>query len=467
MTGADGHSHSTNGRVPTGAALPGIDRVQSLALLTGIIGLVACGALSLFNGGTDSFFRAYFYGYLFCLALPIASIGLLWINHMAPGTWGLIIRRPLEAGTATIVLMAILFLPILAGLTALYPWVRDQVNTSPGVGALAAADAHDAGEDSGEALGEGESHAPVAGHAVSGHEMHSRLGNKTWWFGRPFFLARALGYFVVWLGMAALLIGTSRRQDGTIDPAPSNRLRFLGPFGLILLFLTATFALFDWSMSLDPNWYSTIYGAMLLIGMAQATLAFTIIVVSRMMDRGLLGDLVTTVRLRDLGNLLLALTMLWAYTSFSQFLIMWSGNLAEEATWYYKRSHDGWQFVVGFLMIVGFFMPFIALLFRPNKHSTQRIRTICWLILGIHVVDVMWLVGPDLGFRAIRFSYLLIPIQFLAALAGIGGFLLATYLFFLKGQPLLSLNDPSMVELIESDRAHAHHAESHAHGQPV
>lgn len=463
MTGPDGHLPSTtNGRVPTGADLPGIDGAQRLALLVGLIGLAACGALSLFNGGVDSFFRAYFYGYLFCLALPIASIGLLWINHMAPGTWGLIIRRPLEAGTATIILMAILFLPLIAGLESLYPWARDQAHAaspaeSAAPSAPAAAEEHDAAQATEEA---------VEGHAAAhpGHEMHSRLGHKTWWFGRPFFLARAVLYFVVWFGMAAVLIGTSRRQDGTADPAPSHRLRFLGPFGLILLFLTATFALFDWSMSLDPNWYSTIYGAMLLIGMAQATLAFTIILVSRMVDRGLLGDLVTTVRLRDLGNLLLALTMLWAYTSFSQFLIMWSGNLAEEATWYFKRSHDGWQFVVGFLLVLGFFGPFIALLFRPNKQSTQRIRTICWLILGIHVVDVMWLVGPDLGFRAIRLSYLLIPVQFLAALAGIGGFLLFTYVFFLKGRPLLSVNDPAMVELVESDRAHHLHAQAHAHG---
>lgn len=448
MTGADGQLDNSNGLVPNGGAIPGVDQVQRLAFLVGLVGLAACAALAMVNGYA-SFFRSYFYGYLFCLAFPIASIGLLMINHMAPGTWGLIIRRPLEAGAATIVLMAILFLPVGLGLKSLYPWAQADSTHEAG-----AAEEHEITLTEPEAVG--------ASHHEGG--MHSPKGHKLWWFERTFFFVRVVGYFVVWFAMAFVLNNWSRQQDGTADPTPSNRLRFLGPFGLILLFLTATFALIDWSMSLDPNWYSTMYGLMLLIGMAQATLAFTLIVVSRIVDRGLFGDLVTSVRLRDLGNMLLALTMLWAYTSFSQFLIMWSGNLAEERSWYLHRSQGGWQFVVGFLLVIGFFGPFIMLLFRSNKHATARLRRICFLILGIHVIDVLWLVGPDLGYRSlVDPRNLTLLVQFLAALAGVGGLWLGTYIFFLKGKPLLSVNDPSMVALIEHDHAHA----AHAHGHPA
>lgn len=433
--------------------IPGLDGLQRLAGLAFVVGLGICVALSMFYGA-QGFFRSYFLGYLYWLAFPIGSIGLLLINHLAGGTWGLIIRRPLEASAATMVLMTILFLPIAAGIGQLYPWAGvdpshptaegEEAHTPPATAGLPDETPAPADHAEGHAGGHADElypHAPFT----------SPMGRKAFWFQPAFFFGRAIGYFALWNVLALLLNKWSADQDRTSDPAPTRRLRSIGAGGLILLFLTGTFALFDWAMSLDTAWYSTIYGAMLLIGMAQATMALTLITTTRLVDRGLLGDLVTTTRLRDLGNLLLALTMLWAYTSFSQFLIMWSGNIAEETPWYLRRSHGGWQYVVGFLMIVGFFLPFVALLFRSNKHRTARIRVIAGLILAIHLVDVYWLVGPDLGY-----DRLVVPFQALAAWVGLGGLWLYTYTFFLRRKPLLSVNDPALAELREYDLQHGH-----------
>jgi hypothetical protein len=446
--------------VARGSQIPGIDNVQRLALLAAAAGFGVLVVLALLNGW-NAFFRAYFYGFLFWMAFPIASIGFLCLNRIAFGTWGVLIRRPLEASAATIALTAVLALPILSppGLQALYPWAQpahaESTTGSPDHDHAAGAEAeldHAPGAEADH------DHAgSEADHSGAVHGFHSPKGHKAAWFQRGFFYGRAIGYFVVWGLLAFLLNSWARQQDTSANPAASSRLRALGAPGLILLFMTATFALFDWSMSLDPNWYSTIYGAMLLIGMAQATLALSLIVLTRIVDAGLLGEgLVTTSRLRDLGNLLLALTMLWAYTSFSQFLIMWSGNIAEEVVWYLRRSNGGWEYVVAFLMAFGFFGPFLTLLFRSTKHSHAHIRRVAWFILFIHVVDVLWLVGPDLGIATLAPRNLGMVLQCLAALVGVGGLWIAAYTYFLKGKLLLPVNDPDLIALREHDAAHSH-----------
>src|SRR5690606_25019109 len=172
-----------------------------------------------------------------------------------------------------------------------------------------------------------------------------------------------VSYFVVWNLLAFLLVRWSSGQDRATDPGPATRrLGLLGAPGLILMFLTGTFAMFDWCMSLDPGWYSTIYGMMLIVGMGRPTFALTNPVTTLLAERGALGDLPQPKRLRDLGNLMLAFVMLWAYTVYSQFLIIWSGDLSEEIPWYLDRSRSGWQYVVGLLAVFHFFLPFFVLL---------------------------------------------------------------------------------------------------------
>ena len=169
-------------------------------------------------------------------------------------------------------------------------------------------------------------------------------------------------------------------------------------------------------------------------------------------DRGALEGLTQPKRLRDLGNLMLAFVMLWAYTTYSQFLIIWSGDLSEEITWYLDRTVNGWQFVVGFLALFHFFFPFFVLLFRSNKESTTRLRMISALIFVVHVVDLFWLLGPSLGYES--------PVPHLldfAALLGLGGLWVATYVFFLRRRPLVVRNEPALIDLREHEHPHVPH----------
>lgn len=429
-------------------------RLEQIFRISGIVGLAGLGICvvgAIFD--VRQVLGSYLMAYLFWLGVPIGSTLLLLINHLASGTWGLIVRRPLEAGASTLLLMIPLFLPVAIGIGQLYPWAGADHG-----GAHAEHEGTDSGghedEDHPEAEGTAGSLGPrytfaldeVVEESDGGHA--SGFNHKEIWFNRAFFFGRAVGYFAVWSLFAFFMVRWSTEQDESDDPWPATRKmgRVAAP-GIILMFLTATFAMFDWAMSLDPAWYSTLYGAMLIIGMGLMTFAITNIVTTLLTDRGALEDLPQPKRLRDLGNLMLAFVMLWAYTSYSQFLIIWSGDLSEEIPWYLDRSANGWQFVVGFLAIFHFFLPFTVLLFRANKESTSRLRAISAVILVAHVVDLYWLLAPSLGYER--------PVPHLldlAAMLGVGGLWLAAYTFVLKSRPLVVRHDPNLVDL----RAHAH-----------
>ncbi|QDV37101.1 YfhO family protein [Tautonia plasticadhaerens] len=423
-----------------------LDRLFRISGVVGLAGLGVCIVGAAFD--VRQVLGSYLMAYLFWLGVPIGSTLLLLINHLASGTWGLVVRRPLEAGASTLALMIPLFLPIAIGIGQLYPWAGAVHGESHAE--------HVEGDDEGHAEAEGTTGSlgprytfaldEVVEGSDGGHA--SGYNHKEIWFNRAFFFGRAIGYFAVWSVFASFMVRWSTEQDRSEDPWPATRkMGKVAAPGIILVFLTATFALFDWAMSLDPAWYSTLYGAMLIIGMGLMTFAVINIVTTLLADRGALEDLPQPKRLRDLGNLMLAFVMLWAYTSYSQFLIIWSGDLSEEIPWYLDRSAHGWQYVVGFLAIFHFFLPFTVLLFRANKESTSRLRAISALILGAHVVDVFWLLAPSLGYDR--------PVPHLldlAAMIGVGGLWLAAYLFVLKSRPLVVRHDPGLIEL----RAHAH-----------
>jgi hypothetical protein len=202
-------------------------------------------------------------------------------------------------------------------------------------------------------------------------------------------------------------------------------------------------------MSLEPKWASTIYGTMLVVGEALSTLAFMIAVAIMLATDRPMSEIATPARLHDLGNLLLAFVMLWAYMAFSQFLIIWSGNLAEEIPWYIRRTHGGWQWVALFLIGFHFFLPFFVLLFRESKRQSRLLFQVAWLVIVMHLVDLVWLIIPasaDATSPRIPWGDLLL---ILAAVAGIGGIWVATFLWNLKGQPLIPLNVPNLTLTLE------------------
>jgi hypothetical protein len=398
-------------------AMPGValraqlDRLQVRSLWVGVIGLALCVAGALM--WPHRFFTSYLVGFLFWIGFALGSLGITMLHHLVGGSWGLPVRRPMEAGAMTLLPLAVLFLPVAFNLPTLYPWARPEEV-----------------------------------------RLDEDLYHKTAYLNVSFFLIRAVAYFGVWIVFAFLLRRWSRAQDQTTDPVPSHRLQQMSGPGLVLLFLTGTFAAIDWGMSLEPNWASTIYGTMLIVGEALSTLALMIgVAIMLAVDRPM-SEVATPARLHDLGNLLLAFVMLWAYMAFSQFLIIWAGDLSEEIPWYLRRTHGGWQWIALFLITFHFFLPFFVLLFRESKTQSRLLLRVACLVIVTHVVDLIWLVIPaSVDVASPRIPWSDLPL-ILAATAGIGGIWVATFVWYLKGAPLIPLNIPDLTLTLEHAGGH-------------
>jgi hypothetical protein len=392
---------------PRDSAIPGdelratLDRLQARAVLIGGIGLALCALGGLIWPQRVSV--SYLVAFLYWIGITLGCIGLTMLHHLVGGQWGLPIRRPMEAGASTVLPLAILFLPLALSLPILYRWARPEEV-----------------------------------------RIDAELAHKAAYLNVPFFLGRAAFYFVVWAAFAALLRRWSRAQDEDPEPSPSRRLQTLSGPGLVFLFLTSTFAAIDWGMSLEPRWTSTIYGAMLVPGEALSALALMIAIAIMLASDRPMSEAAAPSRLHDLGNLLLAFVMLWAYMAFSQFLIIWSGNLSEETPWYVRRTHGGWQWVALLLIGFHFFLPFFVLLFRESKRQSRLLLRVALLVLAMHLVDLIWLVVPaSLDETSPHIPWGDLP-TVLAAMAGVGGIWVGVFLWRLKGGPLIPLNDPTL-----------------------
>jgi hypothetical protein len=380
-----------------------LDQLQFRSLIAGGAGLVLC--LLVWAISPATFYPAYLVGYLFWLGIALGSSGLTMLHHLTGGSWGLVIRRPLQAGAATILPMAVLFLPIALGLSTLYPWAR------------------------------------VASSAT---ELES-----TPYLNQPSFIIRAGVYFVFWIVLAQLLSRWSDQQDLTTDRTLSQRLQTMSGPGTVLLFLAGTFSAIDWGMSLEPRWTSTIYAPMIIVGDALATLATMIVVAFLLASKRPMSEIATPGRLHDLGNLLLAFVMLWAYMSFCQFLIIWAGNLSEEIPWYVRRTRGGWEWVALALIVFHFFLPFFVLLMRDNKRQGKFLSRVAAWILFMHWVDLVWLVVPastNPVSPRILWGEVFVSV---AAIVGIGGVSMWFFIGRLKCRPLVPLNDPNLVQALE------------------
>jgi hypothetical protein len=373
-------------------------RVQKIGLAVGVVALAACGAGWIFS--PDQFFRSYLIAYLFWIGVALGCLPILMLQYITGGLWGAALRRVLESGTRTIPVMAVLFLPIVLGLHHLYEWTHAD---------LVAQD-------------------PV-------------LQYKSFYLNVPFFLARAALYFAVWMAVIFFLNRWSSEQDAHDDPSLGKRLHYLSRGGLLLYALTMTFASIDWAMSLEPHWYSTIYGILFIGGQVLSAFAFAIPVTALMADREPLSEILTPGVFQDLGKLLLAFIMLWAYFNFSQFIITWSGNLPEEIPWYLKRSGTGWQAIAIALVVLHFALPFFILLSRDLKRNRRRLAMVALVVLFLRFVDVYWMIAPAFspGVFTVHWMDLL-------AVVGLGGLWLYFFVGQLQGRPLMPLNDPAFNE---------------------
>lgn len=381
-------------------------RVSMLALAVGFLFF----ALFIFGWLVDrtQFFHAYLVGFIFWIGITIGSLALLTLQHLTGGAWGLIIRRVLEAATRTLPLMLILFVPILVGLNQIYPWTnRAAMNQVPA------------------------------------------LREKARYLNPAFFMTRAALYFAVWSLMALVLNWLSLQQDRTADPKMRKRLQMISGPGLGLLILTITFAAIDWVMSLDPAWYSTIYGLIFVASWSLSALAFGILVMSWLSKREPMNAVVRTSHFHDWGNLLLTLVMLWTYFAFSQYLIIWSANLPEETTWYVARKHGGWGVIALVIVILQFAFPFMTLLSRATKTSPQKLALLAVLILAMRVVDVIWLVEPSFNPEHFHLSWM-----DLVAPIAMGGLWIATFSWQLQQRGLIPINDPQLEQALTAHAGH-------------
>lgn len=372
-----------------------LDRLQRNSL---IVGLLAGGLalLGLFLSW-EHFWQAYLLAYLFWLEIALGCLGLLMLHHLVGGRWSARIRRVLEAGMMTLPLLALLFLPLLIGLRTLYPW------SDPSY---------------------------VAAHPL--------VQQKVAWLNTPFFVGRAVLYFAIWLGLAWLLNRWSLAQDRTGDERVAGAMRRLSAPGMILYGVTTTFAAFDWMMSLEPTWYSSIYGLLFIIGQALAALALAIIGVV-MVIRPRFEDPDWRRTLNHLGNFLLGFVMIWAYFAFSQFLIIWSANLPEEAVWYVHRIAGSWQQVGIFLVSFHFVLPFLLLLSRRIKRQASWLVGLAVLIFVSRWLDLFWLIRPAFAPAGVQL-YWLDAVLLLA----IGGGWLTIFVRQWRSKSPLPLHDPQL-----------------------
>lgn len=384
-----------------------LKRVCTLALSVGALFF----ALFVFGLLVDrtQFFHAYLVGFIFWIGITIGSMALLMLQHLTGGVWGLIIRRVLEAATRTLPLMLILFIPVLVRLDQIYPWTNRA--TMDQVPALREKAAH--------------------------------------YLNPAFFMTRAALYFAIWSLMALLLNWLSLQHDRTGDRRFSKRLQMISGPGLGLLILTITFASIDWVMSLDPAWSSTIYGLIFVASWSLSALAFAILVMSWLAKREPMNAVVRTSHFHDWGNLLMTLVMLWMYFAFSQYLIIWSGNLPEETTWFVARKHGGWGVIALGIVILQFAFPFLTLLSRAAKKSPQRLGMLALLILLTRVVDVIWLIEPTFNREHFHLSWMDLVSPF-----AIGGLWIATFAWQLQKRSLVPINDPQLEQALAAHAGH-------------
>ncbi|MFI5092689.1 MAG: hypothetical protein WCE50_02155 [Candidatus Acidiferrum sp.] len=379
-----------------------IGRLQQRAFGVGVVGAVICiiGWLK----WPSQFFHSYLVAFLFVLGLSLGSMGLLMLQHLTSGDWGIIIRRPLEAASRTLWLVAILFVPVIFGMKYIYgAWLN----------------------------------APATGEGALSHFQKTYLTTNN-------FIIRAVIYFAVWLLLVAMLERWSRQQDvDTQNRALRRKFKMLSGPGIILYVFGVGFASIDWAMSLSPHWFSTIYGFIFVVGEVISSLCLVIAVAVLLSRTAPMAGLIQARHLSDLGKLLLAFVMLWAYFSFSQLLIIWSGNLPDEISFYRSRLYGSWGLVAVIILIFHFFTPFFMLLSRELKRSVSLLPKVALLLIVMRLVDLYWTTRPEFTSSAVPSWFdIVVPVT-------LGGLWLAFFARNLKSQPLLPLGDPKLEEAIQ------------------
>ena len=375
-------------------------RLRSIRL--GALGIIL-SAVGFFTVDKSQFLQSYLIGYLFWMGITIGSLLLLMVQYLSGGAWGLVGRRIFEASAKTLPLMAVLFLPIAFNLETLFLWARPEALADPVIQAKAA------------------------------------------YLNKSFFFIRAALYFVIWYGLTLILTRWSAQQDDSAPQPPGpmdRRFRVLSGPGLLASVLAISFMSVDWVMSLDPHFYSTIFGILTLGGAGLSTLAFTILVLFGLSGSKPMSQVVNTERFHDFGKLMLAFVMLWAYFNVSQLLIIWSANLPEEIPWYIERLRGPWLPWSWVILLGHFVLPFVILLSRDVKRRSDFLAGVARFVLLMRLVDFIWTIGP-----VFRHEHTIHWLDFTVVLALLGPWLFM-FCHNLGSRPLVPAKDPYFKEAV-------------------
>jgi hypothetical protein len=399
-----------------------VSRLEKRALVIGVLGLLGC--IGGWISSPETFFRSYLVGFLAVLGLSLGSLGLLMLQHLTGGHWGIIIRRPLEAGSRVLWLVAAFFIPLAySGMQYLYKSHKVSGEIEPRLGWL---------------------DQPAKGVEGALSDLQRT------WLTHNAFLIRAAIYFVVWIGLMLLFNSLSAQQDVNKDDRKLRaRIKFWAGPGIILYVFAMTFAAIDWAMSLSPHWASTIYGFMFVAGQAISAMALMILVIVMLSYSEPFASYIQHRHLHDLGKLLFAFNMLWAYFSFSQLLIIWSGNQPEEITFYHQRLQGSWGVVSVGVLLLHFFLPFLVLLSHDVKRNRKLIPVVAAWMIAMRVLDIYWLTQPE--FLSSPFEKPIAIAWDLVAVLGLGGLWFWLFAAQLKRRPLLPLGDPKLSEAIANN----------------
>ena len=381
-------------------ALPELAGVQRRAFAVGAVATLV-SAIGLFVN-VDQFLQSYLMAFMWCLGVTLGCLALGMVHQLSGGAWGVVLRRPIGAAARVLPVMTALFLPIVVGARHLYIWTHADV---------VAAD---------EAL------------------QHKQLYLNT-----PFWIVRAILYFAVWNALSYVLNRWSAEQDRTADPRIARKMQLVSAGGLVAYGVTITFASFDWLMSLEPRWYSTIYGVLVMGGQGLSALAFLIVTIVWLSRRAPLDRIIVASHFHDVGNLMLAFVMLWAYFSFSQYLIIWAGNLPAEIAWYQHRLQTGWRAVGVALVLFHFAVPFVLLLSRVIKRTPDLLVKVALGVLFVRLIDLFWLIAPEFHMQGLAISWLDVVLPIALAAVWLGCFVRQ-----LRGRAILPVHDPQFDEAL-------------------
>lgn len=393
------------------AAPSDLGRIQGVALGIGLLGLIGWIVGVVVSGhAKEMFFHTYLVAYVFWAGIGLGCLGWLMIQYLGGATWGIVIRRILESGAHTLFLMAALFIPILLGAREIYGWATpDQ---------------------------------------ITDETLRKLVEHKTPWLNIGFFTGRAVLYFVILLALVVILRRLSLKLDETGDPGMvQSAQNWSGP-GFLVYALVCTFAAIDWVMSLDAEWFSSIFGMIMMAGQGVSSMALVISVCVVLAKREPMNRVLRPKHFHDLGKLLMALVCVWAYFSFSQLLIIWSGNLPEEIPWYIERFKGPWKYLGLALIALHFLLPFFLLLSRDLKENGRRLVSVAWLIILMRFVDLVWVIVPSYGHGDHHAMRMVDFVVYGAATIGFGGVWLGWFFWQLRKHALIPYRDPHFDETL-------------------